>query len=192
MSAAEFPARRAVKVLRESVARRIAAGEVIERPASVVRELLDNAIDAESREIAVYVDGGGLERIRVVDDGCGMTEEDLRLCRLPHATSKIETEEDLQRITSLGFRGEALSSITTVSRTEITSRSPESDTAFKLTVHGGDFISLDPCTGNRGTIADISDLFYAIPARRRFMKRPSKSSRRLEAPSISLPVPKPD
>jgi DNA mismatch repair protein MutL len=192
MSAPESPPRRAVKVLRESVARRIAAGEVIERPASVVRELLDNAIDAGSREISVHVDGGGLERIRVVDDGCGMTEADLRLCRLPHATSKIETEDDLQRITSLGFRGEALSSITTVSRTEIISRTGESDTAFKLTVHGGDFISLVPCTGNRGTIADISDLFYAIPARRRFMKRPSAETAQCGAVFIEKALPFPE
>ena len=169
----ESPSRRAVKVLRDSVARRIAAGEVIERPASVVRELLDNALDAGCSEVAVHIAGGGIERIRVVDDGAGMTGEDLRLCWLPHATSKIETEEDLYRIRSLGFRGEALSSIAAVSRLSITSRTPDADTATRLVVHGGDLLSLEPAAGRQGTIVETADLFYAIPARRRFMKRPS-------------------
>ena len=123
---------RAVKVLRGAVARRIAAGEVIDRPASVVRELLDNAIDSGSTEISVYIEGGGVGRIRVVDNGCGMTEEDLKLCCLPHATSKIETEDDLYRITSLGFRGEALSSIATVARVEITSKTRSAPAAAAL------------------------------------------------------------
>jgi DNA mismatch repair protein MutL len=165
--------RRAVKVLRDSVARRIAAGEVIDRPASVVRELLDNAIDAGSAEIAVYIEEGGVERIRVVDDGCGMTEDDLRLCCLPHATSKIETEEDLYRITSLGFRGEALASIATVARCEIVTRTAEAAAAHKIIIHGGEELSFEPCTGNTGTIVEAADLFYAIPARRRFMKTAS-------------------
>jgi DNA mismatch repair protein MutL len=162
--------RRVVKVLRDSVARRIAAGEVIDRPASVVRELVDNAIDAGSSEIAVYIEEGGAERIRVVDNGCGMTKEDLGLCCLPHATSKIETEDDLYRITSLGFRGEALASIVTVARCEITSRTKDADAAYKIVIHGGGQLSFESCQGNAGTVVDAADLFYAIPARRRFMK----------------------
>jgi len=130
-----------IKVLRESVARRIAAGEVIDRPASVVRELLDNAIDAGSTEIAVYIEEGGVGRIRVVDNGCGMSGEDLLVCCLPHATSKIETEDDLYRVTSLGFRGEALASIATVSRTEITSNPSSEDAARKIVIHGGERLS---------------------------------------------------
>lgn len=166
--------RRTVKVLRDSVARRIAAGEIIERPASVVRELLDNSIDADAGEISVYVDGGGIERIRVIDDGLGMTEEDLRLCWLPHATSKIETEEDLQRVRSLGFRGEALAGIATASRAEITSRPREGDeSAYRLVVHGGELRSLEPTAGKAGTVVEAADLFYAIPARRKFLKRES-------------------
>ncbi|MDR1625963.1 MAG: DNA mismatch repair endonuclease MutL [Spirochaetia bacterium] len=165
--------RRIVKVLRDSVARRIAAGEVIDRPASVVRELLDNAIDAGSDEIATYIEEGGVGRIRVVDNGCGMTEDDLRLCCLPHATSKIETEDDLYRITSLGFRGEALASIATVARCEITTRTREAGAAHKIVIHGGCELSFEPCQGNAGTLVDVADLFYAIPARRRFMKTPS-------------------
>jgi DNA mismatch repair protein MutL len=161
---------RAVKVLRDSVARRIAAGEVIDRPASVVRELLDNAIDAGSTEISVYIEEGGVGRIRVVDNGCGMTKEDLQICCLPHATSKIETEDDLYRVTSLGFRGEALASIATVARCEITSGTAGDEISWKLVIHGGERLSYAPGKGNRGTVVDVADLFYAIPARRRFMK----------------------
>ncbi|MDR1933765.1 MAG: DNA mismatch repair endonuclease MutL [Spirochaetales bacterium] len=170
MSQEDTP-RRAVKVLKGPVARRIAAGEVIDRPASVVRELLDNAIDAGSTEISVYIEEGGVGRIRVVDNGCGMTQEDLQLCCLPHATSKIETEDDLYRVTTLGFRGEALSSIVTVARVEITSGTSEA--ACKIVIHGGEQLSFAPYRGNQGTIIDVADLFYAIPARRRFMKTAS-------------------
>jgi DNA mismatch repair protein MutL len=171
--------RRAVKVLKDPVARRIAAGEVIDRPASVVRELLDNAIDAGSTEISVYIEEGGIGRIRVVDNGCGMTRDDLLVCCLPHATSKIETENDLYRITTLGFRGEALSSIVTVARAEITSGTGEA--AYKIVIHGGEQLSFDPCQGNQGTVVDVADLFYAIPARRRFMKTASAETAQCRA-----------
>ena len=173
--------RRAVKVLRESVARRIAAGEVIDRPASVVRELLDNAIDAGSTEISVYIEEGGVGRIRVVDNGCGMSEKDIELCCLPHATSKIDTEEDLYRVTSLGFRGEALASIAAVSRLEITSKDTAEGAARKIVIHGGKTLSCTPAQGNRGTLVDVADLFYAIPARRRFIKSPSAETSQCKA-----------
>jgi DNA mismatch repair protein MutL len=180
--------RRCVKILRDSVARRIAAGEVIDRPASVVRELLDNAIDAGSAEIAVYIEDGGIGRIRVVDNGFGMTEEDLDLCCLPHATSKIETEDDLYHITSMGFRGEALSSIVTVSRTEITSRTESDGLAHKIVIHGGECLSRVSGTGKKGTIVDVADLFYAIPARRRFMKKPSAETAQCKATFLEKAV----
>ncbi|MBN2658316.1 MAG: DNA mismatch repair endonuclease MutL [Spirochaetales bacterium] len=164
---------RSVKKLRDSVARKIAAGEVIDRPNSVVRELLDNSIDAGSTEISLYLENGGITRIRVVDNGCGMSEEDLRLCYLPHATSKIESEEDLLSISSLGFRGEALSSISTCTRMEVISRQEESETAYRLIVHGGREIALEEWRGSQGTIIDASELFYSIPARKKFLKRSS-------------------
>lgn len=164
---------RSVKLLRDSVARKIAAGEVIDRPNSVVRELLDNSIDAGSTEISLYLENGGISRIRVVDNGCGMSAEDLKLCYLPHATSKIETEEDLLSITSLGFRGEALSSISTCTRMEVISRHENSDTSFRLIVHGGREIAVEEWRGSRGTIIDASELFYSIPARKKFLKRSS-------------------
>ena len=115
------PSRR-IAVLREEVSRKIAAGEVIDRPLSIVRELLDNSLDAGAGSVEVHLESGGLDRVRVVDDGAGMDREDLSRCWLPHATSKIETEEDLLRVTSLGFRGEALSSMATASRLEVLRR----------------------------------------------------------------------
>ncbi|MBI9098218.1 MAG: DNA mismatch repair endonuclease MutL, partial [Spirochaetaceae bacterium] len=165
-----FPA---VKLLRDSVARKIAAGEVIDRPNSVVRELLDNSIDAGSTEISLYLENGGISRIRVVDNGCGMSAEDLKLCYLPHATSKIESENDLLSIKSLGFRGEALSSISTCTRMEVISRRPSDETAYRLIVHGGKEIALEEWRGTQGTIIDASELFYSIPARKKFLKRAS-------------------
>jgi len=169
---------RRIEILRDSVSRKIAAGEVIENPASVVRELLDNAIDAEARQIDTYISGGGVFEIRVVDDGIGMSEEDLKLCFRPHATSKISSEDDLLHIKSLGFRGEALSSIAFCSRLTIVSRTDEEDIAHKLTVHSGKLISLESSNGNRGTLVSVKDLFYSLPARRRFLKSPSAESSR--------------
>ena len=164
---------RTVKLLRDSVARKIAAGEVIDRPNSVVRELLDNSIDAGSTEISLYLENGGISRIRVVDNGSGMSPEDLKLCYLPHATSKIESEDDLLSIKSLGFRGEALSSISTCTRMEVISRQEDSDSAFRLIVHGGKELAVEEWRGSQGTIIDASELFYSIPARKKFLKRSS-------------------
>jgi len=181
-----------IRVLRDSVARKIAAGEVIDRPASAVRELIDNALDAGSSEIALYITGGGIESIRVVDNGCGMSEEDLRLCWLPHATSKIESEEDLLHIRSLGFRGEALSALANVSRLEIQSRPPEEEIGHRLVVHGGQWISLEPHAAKPGTVVIASDLFYAVPARRKFLKRPSTETNLCRNTFLEKAIPFPD
>jgi DNA mismatch repair protein MutL len=158
----------------------------------VVRELLDNAIDAGGREISLYIKGGGIDAIRVVDNGIGMSEEDLRLCWLPHATSKIETEEDLHRITSLGFRGEALSALAFVSRLEILSRTEEENEGHRLIVHGGQLISLEPQGGRPGTVVTAEDLFYALPARRRFLKRPSTETNLCKGMFLEKALPFPD
>ncbi|MDC7235993.1 MAG: DNA mismatch repair endonuclease MutL [Spirochaetales bacterium] len=160
-----------VKVLKESVARKIAAGEVIDRPNSIVRELMDNAIDAGSTRLDLSLEGGGIDRIRLVDNGRGMSRDDLKLCCLPHATSKIETEDDLMTIKSLGFRGEALSSIAASSRLEIIS-TREGETS-KLSIQDGKMTDPVPWRGDKGTIVDARDLFYSIPARRKFLKRPA-------------------
>ncbi|HUX12188.1 MAG TPA: DNA mismatch repair endonuclease MutL, partial [Spirochaetia bacterium] len=159
-----------IHVLRDEVARKIAAGEVVERPHSVVRELLDNALDAGAGEIQIHLSKGGMQQIRVVDDGAGMGIADLELCWLPHATSKIETEEDLATTRSLGFRGEALSSIATVARLEIVSTPSDGNPAGRLVVHGGTRIALQPWRGPKGTSVDVGELFYSLPARRKFLR----------------------
>ncbi|MBN1412016.1 MAG: DNA mismatch repair endonuclease MutL [Spirochaetales bacterium] len=163
---------RRIHILRESVLRKIAAGEVIIRPFSVIRELMDNSIDAESTEVSVYVGGGGIESIRVVDTGCGMNEEDLKLCHLPHTTSKIQDDEDLYKIMTLGFRGEALASIAHCSLLSIISAVDSSGSGFKSEIREGKLTAITPHRSNRGTIVEARDLFYNMPARKNFLKRP--------------------
>jgi DNA mismatch repair protein MutL len=165
-------ASRRISILREDVARKIAAGEVIDRPLSIVRELLDNSLDAGAVSVDVHLGAGGLDRVRVVDDGAGMDRDDLLRCWLPHATSKIETEEDLSKVTSLGFRGEALSSMATASRLELVS-CPPGGVAHRIVVRGGREVSLEPCEGRPGTVVDVSELFFNYPARKKFLRSPS-------------------
>jgi DNA mismatch repair protein MutL len=161
-----------ISILSEDVSRKIAAGEVIDRPLSIVRELLDNALDAGAGAVDVHLRSGGLDGVRVVDDGAGMDRDDLGRCWLPHATSKIETEEDLLEVTSLGFRGEALSSVATAARLEIVS-CPSGGVPHRLVVRGGRQEALEPCQGRPGTLVDVSELFYNYPARKRFLRSPS-------------------
>jgi DNA mismatch repair protein MutL len=176
------PASRRIEILREDVSKKIAAGEVIDRPFSVIRELLDNSIDAGADSVDVYIEGGGIARISVVDNGRGMNREDLNLCSERHATSKIREEGDLYRVRSLGFRGEALASVAACSRLEIVSREREvaaggtETTAYRLRVEGGRLLGLEPCRGNPGTVVTVSDLFYNLPVRRKFLKSTSGES----------------
>ena len=158
-----------VRLLPETTANRIAAGEVVERPAAVVKELVENALDAGARRIAVALEGGGVERVVVEDDGHGMGPADLGLAVERHATSKLPEEAMLFRIATLGFRGEALPSIGAVSRLSITSRPREGD-AHALTVEGGRKGAVVPASGAPGTRIEVRDLFYAVPARRKFLK----------------------
>lgn len=180
-----------VKRLDDIVAKKIAAGEVIDRPYSIVRELLDNSIDAGSSDIAIYVENGGINNIRIVDNGAGMSREDLELCYLPHATSKITTENDLLTLKSLGFRGEALSSISTCTKLSIVSKQENSD-PYKLLVHGGEYISLEEYRGSTGTIINASDLFYTIPARRKFLKKASAETTLCRNTFLEKALPFPD
>ncbi|MDY5917435.1 MAG: DNA mismatch repair endonuclease MutL [Treponema sp.] len=156
-----------VKKLDAEVARKIAAGEVIDRPNAIVRELMDNSIDSGAKTITVEISGGGIEKIRIVDDGCGMTKEDLQNCARPHATSKISSEIDLLNLTTLGFRGEALSSIAAVSRLSITSG------GWKMRASITEDHILEPQANITGTIVQSEGLFENFPARRQFLKRPS-------------------
>lgn len=158
-----------VRELAGEVARKIAAGEVIDRPAAVVRELLDNAIDAGASRIDVEIDSGGIERIRVRDNGCGMTKDDLALCTKTHTTSKISNENDLLTLSTLGFRGEALSSIRTVSSLEI--MTARDGTAWKLDDRG-----ITPDNLPEGTVLELRGLFANFPARRQFLKRPASEA----------------
>jgi DNA mismatch repair protein MutL len=173
---ASQPRSRRIRILRDEVSRKIAAGEVIDRPHSIVRELLDNAIDSGASSIEVYLESGGLSRVRVVDDGAGMSREDLEVCWKPHATSKIESEDDLVRVSTLGFRGEALSSIAVCSRLVITSSQAEDQPACRLSVLGGALQGLEACQGRKGTVVDVGELFYNFPARRKFLKSASAES----------------
>jgi DNA mismatch repair protein MutL len=170
------PQPRRIRILRDEVSRKIAAGEVIDRPFSIVRELLDNAIDAGSLAIDVHLEAGGLSRVRVVDDGAGMPPDDLALCWQPHATSKIETEDDLLRVSSLGFRGEALSSIAVCSRIEVVSCPGGNEPAHRLEVRGGRQVGMEVCQGRKGTVVDVTELFYNYPARKKFLRSVSAES----------------
>ena len=156
-----------VRTLNAEVARKIAAGEVIDRPNAIVRELMDNAIDAGATVITVEIAGGGIEKIRINDNGSGMTKEDLVNCARPHATSKISTELDLLNLTTLGFRGEALASIAAVARLSITSG------GWKMLASITQDHLLEPVAPTQGTIVQVEGVFENFPARRQFLKRPA-------------------
>src|ERR1700761_3887650 len=158
-----------VRQLPEELVNRIAAGEVVERPASVVKELVENAIDAGASRIDVFTDGGGRRRIGITDDGGGMTQADLALAVERHATSKLD-DEDLLQIRTLGFRGEALPSIGAVARLGITTRHATEPHAWSLSVEAGDKSPVMPAALGHGTRVEVSDLFYATPARLKFLK----------------------
>jgi len=159
-----------IKPLGEFVANQIAAGEVVERPASIVKELVENSLDAGASGIRIDVEQGGVKRIRVRDDGAGIHPDDLRLAVARHATSKVESASDLAGISTLGFRGEALASAASVARLAITSRQAGADTAWNLEIAGGDEQAHRPAAHPPGTTVEVVDLFYNTPARRKFLK----------------------
>ena len=168
-----------IKILPEKVARKIAAGEVIERPASVVKELCENAFDAQAQNVSVELKQGGLSLIRVRDDGQGMLPEDLRICFLPHATSKISSEEDLFRIATWGFRGEALASIAAVAELVISSRAKETLLGGKIRVRYGKLLSFTEKGLPPGTTVEVRNLFGNVPARKAFLKSPRAEAARV-------------
>ncbi|GMV63724.1 MAG: DNA mismatch repair protein MutL [Parvibaculum sp.] len=163
-----------IRRLSEGTINRIAAGEVVERPASAVKELVENALDAGARRIEIVIGGGGRDLIRVSDDGIGMNAEELALAVERHATSKLRLDdaglEDLHDIATLGFRGEALPSIGAVARLSILSRPKDAESAFRISVEGGRTGPVEPAAGRQGTQIEVRDLFYATPARLKFMK----------------------
>lgn len=168
-----------IKVLDQDTANKIAAGEVVERPASVVKELVENSLDAGATEITVEVLGGGISFLRVRDNGSGIEKEELPLALRRHATSKIASAEDLTKIATLGFRGEALPSIAAVSRFKLASAT-KGQTGSQIEVLGGEVIGVTPKAMDRGTIVEIEDLFYNVPARRKFLRTENTESGRIQ------------
>ncbi|AGB04765.1 DNA mismatch repair protein MutL [Aciduliprofundum sp. MAR08-339] len=166
-----------IKVLPQPLVEKIAAGEVVERPASVVKELIENSIDAGANRIAVQIRGGGIEEIRVTDNGEGMSREDALLAIKRHATSKISSEEDLNRISTLGFRGEALPSIAAVSKMTIITRRKDEIVGTKLYVKGGELKYVEDTGAPQGTTVLVQNLFFNTPARRKFLKSEGAESR---------------
>ena len=159
-----------IQLLSPHVADLIAAGEVVERPCSVVKELLENAFDAGAKTVTVELRGGGMTYIRVTDDGCGMSPEDAGTAFLRHATSKLREERDLEAIGTLGFRGEALAAIVAVSRIELRTREREAENGTQISLDAGDIQSVAPVGCPLGTTIIVRDLFYNTPARLKFMK----------------------
>ena len=159
-----------IKTLSDLAANKIAAGEVVERPASVVKELIENALDAKANNISVSINHGGKSLIRVKDNGSGMDSEDAKACLQRHATSKIRNAEDIEGIDTLGFRGEAIPSIAAVSRFSLKTRTKEDDTATEVKIIGGKIDSINEAVSEPGTIIEVSDLFFNTPARKKFLK----------------------
>ena len=162
-----------IKVLDSQTINKIAAGEVIERPASIVKELVENAIDAGATAITVEIQDGGISRIRVTDNGSGIEAEEVRSAFLRHATSKIETAEDLATVVSLGFRGEALASIAAVSRTEVLTKTHKALTGVRYVTEGGKEVLWEEVAATPGTTFKVEELFFNTPARRKFLKKPA-------------------
>lgn len=163
-----------INLLSQETASKIAAGEVVEKPASVVKELVENAIDAGARAITVEIQNGGLDLIRIIDDGSGIQNEDISRAFKPHATSKIKNIDDVFSITSLGFRGEALPSVAAVSKILLKSHSPEDPDGMEIFVEGGEEKFLKYSALDKGTIVEVKELFYNVPARLKFLRSPQK------------------
>lgn len=181
-----------IHILDEVTANQIAAGEVVERPVNAVKELVENAVDASASSIEVEIADGGMTYIRVTDDGCGMTEEDAKLSVIRHATSKISSVDNIYHIASLGFRGEALPSIASVSRATITTRRSEDNEGTVLEMTGGEITEVRPAGAPAGTTVEVRDLFYNVPARKKFLKSERTESSRINSMVGKLALANPD
>src|SRR5271154_5102585 len=171
-----------IRLLSEQVANQIAAGEVIERPASVVKELVENALDAQATRLTVEIQAGGRSLIRVTDDGLGMSRDDALLCLERHATSKIQRAEDLSSIATLGFRGEALPSIASVSRFTLTTRERDAvaPEGTQVVINGGKILAVKAGGGAPGAIVEARQFFFNFPARRKFLRSEETESAHIQ------------
>ncbi|MBR0303323.1 MAG: DNA mismatch repair endonuclease MutL, partial [Clostridia bacterium] len=180
-----------INVLGFDVANLIAAGEVVDRPASIVKELIENAIDSGADEVTVEIKNGGISHIRVSDNGCGISSEDLPLAVLRHATSKIATARDLESISTLGFRGEALAAIAAVTKLKIYSRTADCDMGSLLICEGGEVVEFTDTGCKAGTTVIADEIFFNVPARRKFLKRDATEAAKItdivEKTALSVP-----
>src|SRR5690606_805306 len=168
-----------IQLLPDHVANQIAAGEVVQRPASVVKELLENSVDAEANKISLVVKDAGKTLIQVNDNGKGMSMTDARLCFERHATSKIKTADDLFHLNTKGFRGEALASIAAISQVELKSKQAENETGTLINIEASEVLSQEAWAGPQGTSISVKNLFFNIPARRNFLKSNSVEMRHI-------------
>jgi len=160
-----------IKMLAQKEIYKIAAGQVIDRPANVVKEMIENSIDAGATNISIYIEDGGKELIRVADNGCGMSPEDAKFCIKKHATSKISSLDDLSSINTFGFRGEALASISAVSKTKLTTKETNKNQGVQLELENGTIVSERFVPFTTGTDISVKSLFYNIPVRKKFLKK---------------------
>lgn len=181
-----------IQILPEEVINKIRAGEVVESPASVVKELVENALDAGAGEIHIAVKNGGLQEILVSDNGIGMSPENALYSIRSHATSKISRESDLENILTMGFRGEALSSIVSVAKLEIITKEKNAEAAFRLYCDGGSDLQTGAAARKLGTTVKVGSLFFNAPARKRFQKSPTGSAREIRQLIKKLVLSRPD
>lgn len=181
-----------IQLLPDSVANQIAAGEVILRPSSVIKELMENAVDAGATQIQVLISDGGKNLIRIIDNGCGMSETDARLCFERYATSKLRKPEDLYAIRTMGFRGEAMASVAAVAQVELKTKRKEDETGSCIIIEGSEFKSQESCVTPNGTSISVKNIFFNVPARRNFLKSTPVETRHVMDEFLRVAIPRPE